>query len=234
MIVGNDEEFGFMAGGMDKGQAKARSLSESTAEIVIYKMGENGAVTYAGGDEIATGIYPVTAVKPNGAGDAFMAGLMTSLADGHDLRAAILRPQLRALADNAAGWNALYAVIEAGLAGTPGLTLINRPDAEAFVASSFQFLLLDWPDAAIIAVVESAKARGVELKWFGADRPQGFTPVDSHWDFAKPTPMPASDRVLKGVMDLRLPLTFTADDVALIARIIADEVTRAAPHLAAE
>ncbi|MEL6505974.1 MAG: PfkB family carbohydrate kinase, partial [Pseudomonadota bacterium] len=73
MIVGNDEEFGFMAGGMDKGQAKARSLSESTAEIVIYKMGENGAVTYAGDDEIATGIYPVTAVKPNGAGDAFMA-----------------------------------------------------------------------------------------------------------------------------------------------------------------
>ena len=91
MIVGNDEEFGFMAGGMDKGQAKARALSETTAEIVIYKMGEKGAVTYAAGQEISTGIYPVTAVKPNGAGDAFMAGLMTGLADGHDLRAAILR-----------------------------------------------------------------------------------------------------------------------------------------------
>ncbi|WP_299286164.1 5-dehydro-2-deoxygluconokinase [uncultured Tateyamaria sp.] len=91
MIVGNDEEFGFMAGGMDRGQAKARALSQSGAEIVIYKRGENGAVTYADGQEIATGIYPVTAVKPNGAGDAFMAGLMTGLADGHDLRGAILR-----------------------------------------------------------------------------------------------------------------------------------------------
>lgn len=91
MIVGNDEEFGFMAGGMDKGQDKARALSETSAEIVIYKKGENGAVTYSGGQEIATGIYPVTAVKPNGAGDAFMAGLMTSLADGHALETAILR-----------------------------------------------------------------------------------------------------------------------------------------------
>jgi len=42
MIVGNDEEFGFMAGGIDKGLAKARALSE-TVEIVIYKMGEHGA-----------------------------------------------------------------------------------------------------------------------------------------------------------------------------------------------
>lgn len=91
MIVGNDEEFGFMAGSMDKGQAKARALSESSAEIVVYKRGEKGAVTYSGGQEIATGIYPVTAVKPNGAGDAFMAGLMTGIAAGHELEAAILR-----------------------------------------------------------------------------------------------------------------------------------------------
>ena len=151
-----------------------------------------------------------------------------------NLRAAILRPQLRAMADNAAQWNALYRVIEAGLAGVPGLTLIHRSEAEAFVASSFQFLLLDWPDAAIIDVVDGAKARGVELKWFGADRPQGFTSVYSQWDFAKPERMPASDRVLKGVLDLRLPLTFTTDDAALIARIIASEVTRARPNLAAE
>ncbi|MEM6373099.1 MAG: 5-dehydro-2-deoxygluconokinase [Pseudomonadota bacterium] len=91
MIVGNDEEFGFMAGGMDKGQAKARDLARSGVGIVVYKKGENGAVTYAGEREITTGIYPVTAVKPNGAGDAFMAGLMTGLAEGQDLGAAILR-----------------------------------------------------------------------------------------------------------------------------------------------
>ena len=91
MIVGNDEEFGFMAGGIKKGLKKAWELSETTAEIVIYKMGPNGAITFRAGEEIKTGIYPVDALKPVGAGDSFMAGLMTSLAAGYDLKTAILR-----------------------------------------------------------------------------------------------------------------------------------------------
>ncbi|MEO0635002.1 MAG: DegT/DnrJ/EryC1/StrS family aminotransferase, partial [Pseudomonadota bacterium] len=141
-----------------------------------------------------------------------------------NLRAAILRPQLRALADNAAQWNALYRVIENGLAGVPGLTLIHRPEAEAYVASSFQFLLLDWPDAAVEDVIARCMARGVELKWFGGAEPAGFTSRYDSWRYAPSTPMPASDRVLRGVVDMRLPLTFSLDDCALIARIIRSEV----------
>jgi len=91
MIVGNDEEFGFMAGGIDKGLAKARHLAETSAEIVIYKRGEHGAITFAGGEEIHTGIYPVEALKPTGAGDSFMAGLMAALAEEFALRDAIHR-----------------------------------------------------------------------------------------------------------------------------------------------
>jgi len=90
LIVGNDEEFGFMAGGIEHGLDKARELA-AKGKMVIYKMGEGGAVTFADGEEIRTGIYPVTAVKPNGAGDSFMAGLLSSIADGHDLRDAVLR-----------------------------------------------------------------------------------------------------------------------------------------------
>jgi hypothetical protein len=37
--------------------------------------------------------------------------------------------------------------------------------------------------------------------------------------------MPASDRVLKGIVDMRLPLTFSVEDCALIARIIRAEVS---------
>lgn len=91
VIVGNDEEFGFMAGGIDKGLEKARALAASTASIVIYKMGEKGAVTITKDGEMRTGIYPVTALKPTGAGDSFMAGLLSSLADGRDLHEAVLR-----------------------------------------------------------------------------------------------------------------------------------------------
>ncbi|MCH2077574.1 MAG: PfkB family carbohydrate kinase [Rhodobacteraceae bacterium] len=90
MIVGNDEEFGFMAGDYDRGLDKARELA-AQGVLIIYKMGEKGAITFANGEEIRTGIYPVEALKPTGAGDSFMAGLMTSLAGGHDLKTAILR-----------------------------------------------------------------------------------------------------------------------------------------------
>ncbi|PJI91876.1 5-dehydro-2-deoxygluconokinase [Yoonia maricola] len=91
MIVGNDEEFGFMAGGIDKGLAKAKALAEDTATVVVYKMGEKGAVTFAGDKEIRTGIWPVDALKPTGAGDSFMAGMVTGLAEGQSLHDAILR-----------------------------------------------------------------------------------------------------------------------------------------------
>lgn len=90
-IVGNDEEFGFMAGGIDKGLEKARGLAAGSGRIVIYKRGEFGAVTFADGRETATGIYKVQALKPTGAGDSFMAGLMTSLADGFSLADSVLR-----------------------------------------------------------------------------------------------------------------------------------------------
>ncbi|HCP80528.1 MAG TPA: 5-dehydro-2-deoxygluconokinase [Octadecabacter sp.] len=91
VIIGNDEEFGFMAGDIGKGLAKARELATTSAEIIVYKMGHKGAVTFANGEEIHTGIYPVDAVKPTGAGDSFMAGFMASLAEGRPMRKAILR-----------------------------------------------------------------------------------------------------------------------------------------------
>ena len=90
VIIGNDDEFGFMAGSKDEGLAKARELAETSAQIVVYKMGEQGAVTFHNGTELRTGIYPVEAVKPTGAGDSFMAGFLTSIADGHDLHTALL------------------------------------------------------------------------------------------------------------------------------------------------
>lgn len=91
VIVGNDVEFGFMAGDYNKGLDKARELAENSAAITVYKMGEKGAITFANGDEVRTGIYPVDALKPEGAGDSFMAGFMASLAGGHGMKEAILR-----------------------------------------------------------------------------------------------------------------------------------------------
>lgn len=90
-IVGNDDEFGFMSGHKVRGLRRARELAASSATLVIYKMGELGSITITAEAEFGTGIYPVEALKPTGAGDSFMAGLVTSIADGYDLKRAVLR-----------------------------------------------------------------------------------------------------------------------------------------------
>ena len=91
VIVGNDVEFGFMAGHLDAGLDKARSLAAGGARIVVYKMGEKGAVTITPEGEFATGIYHTAALKPTGAGDSFLGALVAGLADGQPLRAAVLQ-----------------------------------------------------------------------------------------------------------------------------------------------
>lgn len=91
VIVGNDVEFGFMAGHADLGLEKARSLIAEGAKIVVYKMGEKGAVTITHEGEFATGIYPTEALKPTGAGDSFLGSFIAGLATGLPVLDAVLR-----------------------------------------------------------------------------------------------------------------------------------------------
>lgn len=141
-----------------------------------------------------------------------------------NLRAAILRPQLARLAQQCAAWNERYRTVEKGLQSTPGLTVISRPREEEFVGSSIQFLLLDWTDAAIAGLLDRCAARGVELKWFGGAEPAGFTSRYDSWRYAPSQSLPQSDRILRAIVDMRLPLTFSLEDCAQIARIIRAEV----------
>ena len=151
-----------------------------------------------------------------------------------NLRAAILRPQLRRLDAQCAAWTERYRALEAGLRDTPGLSLIERPDEEAFVGSSFQFLLPDWDGARIARLLARCKARGVELKWFGSAEPVAFTSRYGHWRYAAPERLPRTDKVLAGLIDMRLPLTFSLDDCALIARILRAEVSAAFQSVATQ
>ncbi|MES0861795.1 aminotransferase class I/II-fold pyridoxal phosphate-dependent enzyme [Ruegeria sp. SCPT10] len=143
-----------------------------------------------------------------------------------NLRAAILRPQLRDLDRQVGRWNERYRTIEAGLRGTPGLTIVDRPEEETYVGSSIQFLLLDWVPDRITEVIGRCAKRGVELKWFGGAEPTGFTSRYDSWRYVESERMPGSDRILTGILDMRVPLTFSLQDCDLIARIIREEVAR--------
>ncbi len=90
VVVGNDEEFALLAGDTD-GLALARHMARETALLVVYKQGAAGSMTFTGDFGFTTGIYPVAAQKPTGAGDGFMGGLLAGLARGHTIDAAIRR-----------------------------------------------------------------------------------------------------------------------------------------------
>lgn len=88
--IGNDDEFGLLAVSHDRGPGLAADLAHS-ALFTVYKRGPEGSTTFSAGSSFDTPIYPVNALKPMGAGDGFMGGLLAGLAQGHDLETAVKR-----------------------------------------------------------------------------------------------------------------------------------------------
>ena len=91
IVVGNDIEFGVLAGDHAHGLTHARDLAGSGARVVVYKMGEAGALTFAGAREIRTGVFPTAPLKPTGAGDAFLGAFLAALARGGGIDDALAR-----------------------------------------------------------------------------------------------------------------------------------------------
>lgn len=91
IVVGNDVEYGLLAGGEDRGKAFAEALVRDGALVAVYKRGPEGATTFAAGGAFDTPVFPVTALKPTGAGDAFMGGFLSGLAQGQTLEQAVER-----------------------------------------------------------------------------------------------------------------------------------------------
>ena len=89
LVIGNDVEFDVAAGPGNDGYTHAQSLLRGLPSLVVYKMGERGSVTFTGTESFETGIYPVKALKPTGAGDAFMGGFLAGLAAGQPVRQAV-------------------------------------------------------------------------------------------------------------------------------------------------
>ena len=143
-----------------------------------------------------------------------------------NLRAALLRPQLRRLEAQCVAWNERYAAVEDGLRRSRAIRIVERPAKEQFVGSSIQFELPGFSPGAVEGVVSRCKERGVVLKWFGRDEPVGFTSRYDSWRFIEPQSCPKTDRALACLLDMRLPLTFSIPDCAAIAAIIVEEADR--------
>ena len=141
-----------------------------------------------------------------------------------NLRAAVLRAQLPLLDENCRRWNERYQALEQRLAQNLQIQLSNRPEKEYYIGSSLQFRVEALAPDQIDNFVSTCAARGVELKWFGGKEPQGFTSRYDSWRYIESTPhLPNTLEILATTFDMRIPLTFSVEDMVVIGEII-DEV----------
>ncbi len=120
IVVGNDDEFAQTAPDGMSGEDQARALSKTT--LVIYKMGARGARVVQGGqwDDLIPP-FTVDALKPFGAGDAFLGASLSVLLRGMDI----------ALALRFGAAAAALVVSRVGCASA----MPDRAEVEAFIAS---------------------------------------------------------------------------------------------------
>jgi dTDP-4-amino-4,6-dideoxygalactose transaminase len=139
-----------------------------------------------------------------------------------NMRAALLRPQLRDLPERILAWNARHDLVADRLARTAAIRMPRRPRMESYVGSSIQFCLPGIAAAEAKAFVAQLARVGVEVNWFGAAQPVGFTSDHHSWRYVAPQELPNTDAILAGVFDMRLPLTFSLEDCALLSDHILD------------
>ena len=140
-----------------------------------------------------------------------------------NLRAAILRPQLKDLKRQCERWNARYAVLEKAFMQSAVITIPQRSKKEQFVASSIQFSVPTFSRQQIQTLLEQCAQHGVMLKWFGGAEPTGYTSRYDSWKYIEEMPqLPNTERILSTLMDMRIPLTFELHDCDLIAEIIVE------------
>ena len=148
-----------------------------------------------------------------------------------NVRAAMLRAQLPQLDERIDRWNRRYRIVEEALRQGAGVRVVDRPVHESYVGSSIQFHADGFPVADIPLFVSDCLARGVELKWFGAEEPVAFTSRYDSWQYLENLPtLPQTLDALATTCDMRIPLTFSEEDCRDIAEIICQEAAKRVLH----
>ena len=128
----------------------------------------------------------------------------------------------------------IYARVAARLAGSPRIRLPRTPEAAYLAPTSIQFIMEDLDAEGIAEMIARTTRRGVPIKWFGAEAPEGFTSRPDHWRYiAGARTPPRAAAILARLCDVRLPLQLTDEECDLIGDIIADAAGRrgvAAPN----
>lgn len=85
VLVGNEDEFSVLSDDL----AQQILLCRENRQVVLLKKGQGGSVLYIPNATLESGIYPVKALKPYGAGDAFLGNLIIDYMENSDWVAGI-------------------------------------------------------------------------------------------------------------------------------------------------
>jgi dTDP-4-amino-4,6-dideoxygalactose transaminase len=142
-----------------------------------------------------------------------------------NLAAAVVRPQLRRVAERAAKWNERHDLLAGELAKLDGIKLPRRNAKEAYVGSSIQFSVTSLAYDQMHAFVECCGSRGVRLKWFGRSEPVGFTSCYNDWQYiAGGQSLPKTEAILARLCDMRIPTSLTLSECHTIVAIIRESL----------
>jgi len=138
-----------------------------------------------------------------------------------NIRAAIGLSQLPGLDKNCERWNKRYTILRSAIVAIEGLDIPDRDARESFVGSSLQFRPTGLDVGQMPDFITACSLQGVELKWFGEDKPNAFTSRYDSWHYIDPMPhLPNTLKALEKTLDLRVPLTFDDEDCYLIGAVI--------------
>ena len=142
------------------------------------------------------------------------------------LAAALLRPQLAQLPRRVARWNEIHDRISDGSGALPACApaaALGACTLFSNISAVFAARIIGSGDAH--AVLDAAKARGVPVKWFGADTQIGFTSAPRHWAYAGDQgALAQTHHILATLCDIRTPVTLTDEECDLIAQIMREVI----------
>ncbi|RDH82307.1 MAG: aminotransferase [endosymbiont of Galathealinum brachiosum] len=149
----------------------------------------------------------------------------------NNLTASILRPQVELIDERIASYKEKYERIIDILSPVEHIHIPAPVDNAENVGDSLQFNLIDFDESDVANFIDNAAEKGVIIQVFGRNNnARDFR----NWQYSFKD-MPACDKTAKLISfacDLRLPMSFTLEDIEIIGTIITEvmaETTAAIP-----
>jgi dTDP-4-amino-4,6-dideoxygalactose transaminase len=151
----------------------------------------------------------------------------------NNLSAAILRPQIELIDDRIASYKQKHQRLVELLSDVSTINIPEPVDAAEHVGDSLQFNLQDFDNDQVSEFVKRCAALGVKIQIFGInDNARDFR--NWQYSFEQTPAMHNTAEIISSACDLRLPMSFTMQDIELLAQIIrtvVDEMTQHSSEL---